>query len=61
LSERELQVLSLIVTGQTCKHIAQRLGLSDLTVRKHRENLMRKAGAANTAQLVARHALLRRA
>jgi DNA-binding CsgD family transcriptional regulator len=54
-------VLRLISAGKTSKHIARLLGVSDLTVRKHRENLMRKLGAANAAQLVADHAARQRA
>jgi DNA-binding CsgD family transcriptional regulator len=46
-------VLRLIVAGHTSKEIARLLGVSDLTVRKHRENMMRKVGASTTAQLVA--------
>ena len=61
LSRRERQVLRLISAGQTSKHIARLLGVSDLTIRKHRENLMRKLGAANAAQLVADHAAHRHA
>jgi DNA-binding CsgD family transcriptional regulator len=30
------------------------LGISNLTVRKHRENLCRKLGARNAAELIAR-------
>jgi DNA-binding CsgD family transcriptional regulator len=45
--------MSLVVGGQTSKQIARHLRLSDLTVRKHRENLLRKLGLRSTAQLVA--------
>lgn len=47
--------MKLVVAGHTSKEIAKLLGLSDLTVRKHRENLMRKIGISNIAQLVAHH------
>lgn len=42
-----------MLAGRTSKEIARALFLSDLTVRKHRENLLRKLGLTSTAQLVA--------
>jgi len=50
---REREVMTLVVDGLTSKAIARRLQISDLTVRKHRENLLRKLGLRSTAQLVA--------
>jgi DNA-binding CsgD family transcriptional regulator len=46
LSGREREVMLLVIQGFTSKEISQRLGISDLTVRKHRENLLRKLGPA---------------
>lgn len=51
LSVRETQVLRLIGQGLANPEIAAQLGLSVGTVRKHRENLMRKLDLHNTAQL----------
>lgn len=45
--------MSLVVEGHTSKQIARLLRISDLTVRKHRENLLGKLGLRSTAQLVA--------
>jgi DNA-binding CsgD family transcriptional regulator len=45
--------MTLVLAGRTSKEIARLLSVSDLTVRKHRENLLRKLGLASTAQLVA--------
>lgn len=42
-----------VLVGRTSKEIARVLYLSDLTVRKHRENLLRKLGLTSTAQLLA--------
>lgn len=53
LTRREQEVLSLVGSGQSSKEIARQLGISDLTVRKHRENLCRKLGARNAPELVA--------
>jgi DNA-binding CsgD family transcriptional regulator len=53
LSPRELDVLELLAIGMSSKHVARRLGISDLTVRKHRENLLKKLGLRSTARLAA--------
>ncbi len=53
LTERERQVLALVVAGKTSKAIAQDLDISVKTVENHRHNLMTKAGATSIAQLIA--------
>ena len=53
LTRREQQILALIAAGATGTEVARRLYISPLTVRKHRENLMRKLEVHNTAELVA--------
>lgn len=45
-------MLALVLQGRSSKQIARTLALSDLTVRKHRENLLRKLGLQRTAQLM---------
>lgn len=45
--------MTQVLAGRTSKEIARALFLSDLTVRKHRENLLRKLGLTSTAQLLA--------
>lgn len=52
LTSREREVMALIVQGRTSKEIARLLGVSVLTVRKHRENLLRRLGLHSTAQLL---------
>ncbi|WP_315766948.1 MULTISPECIES: response regulator transcription factor [unclassified Bradyrhizobium] len=52
LTAREQLVVGLIVEGLTSKQIARRLAISPLTVRKHRENVMRKLGVHSLAELV---------
>lgn len=52
LSDRELQVLQLLGTGLTSRKIATELNLSLKTVETHRENIKRKLGLANAAELV---------
>lgn len=52
LSARELQVMKLVIQGFTSKLISRQLEIADLTVRKHRENLLRKLRLRSIAQLV---------
>ena len=51
LSDRELQVLSLIGTGRTTRAIADQLHISLHTVESHREKLRAKLNLANGAEL----------
>lgn len=44
---------SLAAQGLTARETADRLGISPLTARKHRENLMRKLSLHNTAEIAA--------
>jgi len=43
-----------VIAGRTSKQIARAMRISDLTVRKHRENVLRKLGLRSTAQMIAR-------
>lgn len=52
LSNRELQVLSLIGRGQSSREAAEGLGLSVKTVETHRQGLKRKLNLATNAQLL---------
>lgn len=52
LSEREREVLRLVVRGMSNRLIAGVLGVSSKTVDNHRTNLMRKLGVHSTAELV---------
>jgi FixJ family two-component response regulator len=52
LTQRERQVLDLIVAGESSKRVASQLGLSLKTVEFHRANIMRKLNAASLADLV---------
>jgi FixJ family two-component response regulator len=56
LSEREREVLSLIVAGLTNKEIGRALGLSPRTVETHRANLFAKLEAESLAQVIRRYA-----
>jgi len=52
LTRRELEVLKMIVEGNSVKEIAHQLGLSMKTVDTHKFNLMRKLDIHNKVQLV---------
>lgn len=51
LTNRESEVLQLIAAGFTGKQIARALNISPYTVRTHRDNLRRKLGVHNGAQM----------
>lgn len=52
LTEREREILELVVAGYSTKQISARLHRVDKTVEFHRQNIMRKLGASNVAHLV---------
>ena len=56
LSLLEARVLGVLIEGLTSKGIGRRLGISPRTVDVYRARLMRKVGAATTAEMV--HKLL---
>jgi DNA-binding CsgD family transcriptional regulator len=51
LTDRELEIFKLIGSGCTTSAIAEQLFLSTHTVDTHRENIKRKLGAKNGAEL----------
>jgi FixJ family two-component response regulator len=51
LSSRERQVMALLVEGRLNKQIAADLGISEVTVKIHRRNLMGKLRASNLIDL----------
>lgn len=58
-SERELQVLQLISEGLTNAEISDKIFLSKRTIEGHRQSLLQKTQAKNTASLI-RHAIKNR-
>ena len=52
LTAREKEVFPLVTTGLMNKQIAAKLGVSEITVKVHRGNAMRKMGARSLADLV---------
>jgi RNA polymerase sigma factor (sigma-70 family) len=52
LTSREREVLELVVSGLTNKEIASQLGISEVTTKMHRGQVMRKMNAGSLADLV---------
>jgi FixJ family two-component response regulator len=52
LTERERQIMALVVIGRANKQIAAELNLSEMTVKVHRGQVMRKMKAASLPDLV---------
>ncbi|PHR44752.1 MAG: hypothetical protein COA32_14135 [Fluviicola sp.] len=52
LSEREVEIITLIAEGYTNTQIAELLHLSPHTINTHRKNIMGKLGTKNTAGIV---------
>jgi FixJ family two-component response regulator len=53
LSLRERQVMALVVSGLLNKQVGGELGISEITVKAHRGQVMRKMKATSLADLVA--------
>ena len=52
LTPREREILGLVVTGRRNKQIAAQCGLSEMTVKVHRSQIMRKMAASSVVDLV---------
>ena len=52
LSDREFEILKLIIRGNTAKKIAKNLLISDKTVSTYRGRILKKMGMNSTAELV---------
>jgi FixJ family two-component response regulator len=52
LTPREKEVIELVASGLMNKQIAAKLGVTEITVKVHRGNIMRKMGARSLAELV---------
>src|SRR5437870_3140657 len=59
LSRRERQVMALVVTGKLNKQVGGDLGISEITVKAHRGQVMRKMKAGSVADLVTKATRLR--
>jgi len=55
LTGRELECLTLVARGATSREIAEKLGISERTVNAHIDRAIRKCGAKNRQEAVARN------
>jgi FixJ family two-component response regulator len=58
LSQRQREVMALVTSGLLNKQVGGRLGISEITVKAHRGNVMRKMEARSLADLVTKAAKL---
>ncbi|MGA7407945.1 MAG: LuxR C-terminal-related transcriptional regulator, partial [Pseudolabrys sp.] len=52
LTPREQEIMKLVTAGMMNKQIAGEIGVSEVTVKFHRGNVMRKMGTTSLAELV---------
>lgn len=52
LSEREKEILKLIVRGYTSREMANKLNISKLTIDTHRKNIQQKLGVTKVVELL---------
>ena len=52
LTQRERQVMTLVVSGWPNKHVSGELGISEITVKAHRRHVMQKMQANSFPDLV---------
>ncbi|EDP12188.1 helix-turn-helix domain-containing protein [Amedibacillus dolichus] len=52
MTQRESEVFKLLIANYSTKEIAQRMNISDKTVRNHISNVMLKLGVKGRAQAV---------
>jgi DNA-binding CsgD family transcriptional regulator len=51
-SKREIDIIKLIGNGLSSTEIAEKLFISEATVKEHRKNILRKTNCKNTVQLI---------
>jgi FixJ family two-component response regulator len=60
LTTREREVLEHVIAGQSNRHMADLLGVSDRTIEVHRSRVMKKMGADSLPDLVRKYAMLKK-
>lgn len=52
LTDREIEIIKLVVAGELNKQIAAKLYVSEATIKTHRQRILHKLGLQNTAELL---------
>lgn len=52
LTKREIEILSEVMEGKTSREIGEELFIAEGTVKRHRDNLMKKIGAKNLMEVI---------
>ncbi len=52
LTKREVEIIKCLANGLSSNEMAEKLFISEHTVRTHRKNILKKTGLANTSQVV---------
>ena len=52
LTSRELEIFKLLIANETTKSIANKLSISDKTVRNHISNVIQKLGVKGRSQAI---------
>jgi DNA-binding NarL/FixJ family response regulator len=52
LTRREKEIIDLIKEGKTTREIAEKLFLSELTIKSHRQNMLKKFKVNNMVELL---------
>jgi DNA-binding NarL/FixJ family response regulator len=55
LTNRELEVLAMMATGATNRHIAERLVIADSTVKSHVKRILRKLSVGNRSEAISQY------
>ncbi len=52
LTKREIEIIKCVANGLTSTEMAEKLFISEHTVRTHRKNILKKTGLASSSQLI---------
>ena len=53
MSQRQIQILTLVAQGQTYRHVADTIGIAERTVKYHMAEILERLHLENRAQVIA--------